>query len=166
MYYTGTATATRTNTYTEARVRYVMDKVLEDFVTVAVRGFVTFDRMKGWYADVQAVLLLEAADFFELQLSPPKGDKIGVRYRVIDDGSISEDEASGGQNLYWLPNGTTVGIVIRLREGAKKKDAALAYLKKRGWAMNGTVLRDDGVRDRGYSKDGYGVRRERVGSWQ
>ncbi len=166
MYYTATATASRTNTYTEARVRYVMDKVLEDFMTIAVRGFAPFERMTAWYEDVRAVLLLEAAEFFEIQLTPPRGKKVGIRYTVIDDGSIAEDEASGGQNLYGLPNGTTVAIVIHARDDAKKRDAALAYLKRRGWSMNGTVLQDEGARDRGYSKDGYGVQRARIGNWQ
>ncbi len=163
---TSTITASRTTTYTQARVRYVMDKVLEDLVTIAVRKFVTVEQIKNWYEDVIAVLSFEAADFFEIQLIPPKGGTAGIRYSVVDNGSISEDETSGGQNLFTFPENTRATIVIRLRPAAKKRDEALAYLKRRGWAMNGTVLQDEGVRDRGYSKDGYGLRRNRIGNWQ
>jgi len=163
--YTSTATASRTNTYTQARARYVMDKVLEDFVTIAVRGFVTIERIKRWAEDVLTVLQFEAAESFEIQLTTPRGKVVGVRYLVIDDGSITEDEASGGQNLYALPDRTQAAIVISMRDGAKKRADALQYLKRRGWSMNGTVLEDEGVRDRGYSKTGFGVERKRIGDW-
>lgn len=166
MYATSTATVSRTSTYTEARVRYVMDKVFDDLVTIAVREFASIELLSAWSNDIRAVLNLQAAEFFEIQLTKPDGKSVAIRYAVVDDGSIIEDEESGGQNLFALPNGTSVRIVIRLRDSATKREAALAYLKRRGWGTNGTVLQGESTGDRGYSKDGYGVRRQRIGNWQ
>lgn len=161
-----TSTTSHTSTFTEARVRYVMNKVLEDLVMIAACGFATVEQITKWHEEVQTVLLLEAAELFQIKFARPDGKPAAITYRISDDGSLSEDGGSGGVNYFVHPSGTKASIVIRLRQGAKKREQAVAYLKQRGWTFNGSVLEDEGTRDRAYSSSGYGVTRNLVGSWQ
>jgi hypothetical protein len=163
---TFTTTTARTTTFTEARVRYVMDKVLEDLVMIAVRDFATADQIQRWAEEVTVVLLLESAELFQIKFARPDGLTAAITYTISDDGSLSEDGASGGVNYFALPNGTKATIVIRLRAGARRRQEAVNYLKGHGWTFNGSVLEDAGSRDRAYSSNGYGVTRNLVGKWQ
>jgi hypothetical protein len=161
-----TVTATRTNTFTEARVRHVMAKVLDDLVMVAACEFASIERVTKWSEEVSMVLLLEAAELFQIKFARPDGEPAAITYAVSDDGSLSEDGESGGVNYYALPAGTEASIVLRLRDGAKKRQEAVDYLKRRGWTFNGAVLEDAGEQDRAYSSSGYGLTRRKVGKWQ
>jgi hypothetical protein len=85
---------------------------------------------------------------------------------VLSDGRVVEDRPSGGFDLYFLPDGTTVGITIRLvKESPRRRQAALDFLKSRGWSFNGVMVDGDGEDDRSYSKEGFGVGRKKVGDW-
>ena len=163
---TFTISAARTSTFTEARVRYVMDKVLEDLVMIATCSFATVDQIKQWVEEVTTVLLLEAAELFQIKFARPDGQSAAITYNVSDDGSLSENGASGGVNYFAHPTGTKASIVIRLRASARKRQEAVDYLKGRGWTFNGSILEDTGTRDRAYSSSGYGVTRNLVGKWQ
>lgn len=163
---TFSATAARTSTFTEARVRYVMAKVLEDLMMVAVCQYASLEQVKTWCEDVTEVLLFEAAELFQIKFNRPDGEPAAINYRISDDGSISEDRSSGGVNYFVHPSGTKASIVLRLRAGAKKRQAALDYLEQHGWTFNGTVLEDDGVSDGAYSSAGYGLTRNKIGKWQ
>lgn len=162
---TSTITASRTNTFTEARVRYVMAKIHDDLIVMAACNLLTYERANKWQDDLSAVLLLEAVELFQIKLARPDGAPAAVTYRLSDDGSLAEDSASGGINWYGQPKGTTANIVVRLRDG-RKKEAALAELERRGWSFNGSVLEDEGVRDRAYSVSGYGFTRNKIGKVQ
>jgi hypothetical protein len=161
-----TITAARTTTFTDARVRYIMDKVLEDLVMIAACDFATVENVKKWAEEVTMILLLQAAELFQIKFARPDGAPAAITYRISDDGSLSEDGASGGINYFVHPSGTKASIVIRLREGSRKRQEAVDYLKGRGWSFNGRVLEDEGARDRAYSSSGYGVTRNLVGKWQ
>lgn len=52
-----TVTASLTNTFTEARVRHVMAKVLDDLVMVAACHFASIERVTKWCEEVTMVLL-------------------------------------------------------------------------------------------------------------
>jgi hypothetical protein len=109
---------------------------------------------------------LETAELFQIKFVRPDGKPAAITYKISDDGSLSEDGGSGGVNYFVHPPGTRASIVIRLRQGAKKRQQAVDYLKQRGWTFNGTILEDEGTRDRAYSASGYGVTRNLVGTWQ
>jgi hypothetical protein len=159
-------TQSAANTYTEARVAYVMDKVHDDLYLASARGFIDSDTVNEWRDDLSGVLNLQAVDFFELQFTKPGGARCALRYSVRSDGLIVEDRPSGGLDLYFLPDGTKVGITIRLvKEPQRRRQAGLDYLRSKGWTFNGSMVEGDGTEERGYSKDGYGVQRQKVGNW-
>ncbi len=154
------------NTYTEARVAYVMDKVQDDLYLACARGFLRSDTADDWRRDVATLLNLQAIDFFELQFTKPNGQRCALRYSVQSDGLIVEDRPSGGFDLYFLPDGTTAGITIRLvKEPERRRRAALEYLESHDWSFDASMVEGEVVDDGVYSKDGYGVRRKKVGAW-
>jgi hypothetical protein len=158
-----TTSVSRSTTYTEARVRHVMAKVLEDLVMVAACELASIERVTKWCEEVTMVLLLQAGELFQIKFARPDGEPAAITYKVSDDGSLSEDGDSGGINYYGLPSGTRASIVLRLRDGAKKRQEAVDYLKGRGWTFDGVVLEDEGERDRGFSSSGYGLTRSKIG---
>lgn len=159
-------TQSATNTYSAARVAYVMDKVHDDLFVVSMRGFLSSEKANEWREDVAAVLNLQAVDFFELQFTKPSGARCALRYTVRSDGLVVEDRPSGGLDLYFLPEGTKVGITIRIvKQPERRRRAGLDYLKSRGWSFNGSMVDGETSDERAYSKDGYGVRRQKVGNW-
>ncbi len=160
-----TYTASATTTCTEARVRAVLAKVLDDFIALVSRRFLSVDRATAWCGDLVKVLTFEAVEFFELQFTLPGGSKQGVRYSISDDGMLMEDRASGGIDYYSLPDGTASTLLVQLRSGVSGRDRAIAYLQGRGWSFNGTALSGTLMRDRAYSRQGYGVVRSRIGAW-
>lgn len=165
MYQTYTATGSRSSTYSEARARYVMDKVLDDIVGLFARSFITKQTALDWYRDVYYILSKEAAEFFELQFSTLGSRRVGLRYVVTDDGQIYEDSDSGGLDYFALPDGITVLLFVRLRTYSRNYRDVVQELCRRGWGTNGRELDGTLTRERAYSKDGYGVTRNRVGDW-
>jgi hypothetical protein len=144
----------------------VMDKVQDDLYVASARGFIASETANAWRADLAGVLNLQAVDFFEFQFTKPGGAKCALRYTVQSDGLVLEDRPSGGFDLWLLPDGTKVGIVLRLvKEPPRRHKAGLEFLKSQGWSFNGVTLDGDGTDERAYSKDGYGVRRKKVGDW-
>lgn len=162
---TFTATGTRSSTYSEARARSVMDKVLDDIVGLFARGFIAKQRAIDWYQDLLYILSQEAAALFELQCTLPGGRRVGLRYVITDDGQIYEDSDSGGLDYFALPDGTTVNLFVELRTYARHYRDVLAELGRRGWSTNGRQLDGTVTRERAYTKEGYGVTRHRVGGW-
>lgn len=158
-----TESRTGTNTFTGARVREVMKPVLDDFVGCVLRGFVSTERAQKWCDDLTYLLTQEAISAFELQLTLPDGSEVGFRYEVSDDGSLLESSRSGGQRLHLLPQGTSASIWVRYRDEVKPHVGE--EMRKRGWGPGGASLEGDAVRERAYSKEGYGLVRSRVGDW-
>jgi hypothetical protein len=48
---------------------------------------------------------------------------------------------------------------------ARRNALVRTYIEQRGWALNCRPVQGDVVRDRAYSKDGYGVIRGKIGAW-
>ncbi|NTX33989.1 hypothetical protein [Myxococcus sp. CA033] len=157
-----TSTRTGTGTFTEARVREVMNLVLDDFVGCVLRGFVSQERAQKWYGDLTYLLTQQAISAFELQFTRPNGTEGAFRYEVSDDGSLLGSSPSGGQKLHMQPAGTTCSIYVDYRDAVQGH--VREEMRRRGWGP-GASVGGDAVRDRAYSKDGYGLIRSRIGEW-
>lgn len=159
-----TYASSTTSTCTASRAEAVLDKVLDDLVALqtCLPTALPKDQLIGWLRDILSVLVLEAAESVEVQLTLPDGTRRGLRYVVSDDGSLAEDGASGGINYYMLPESTRATLFMKLRQG-QPADRAREYLRKRGWTFNGVALEGSPGRDRTYSRDGYGLTRYRFG---
>jgi hypothetical protein len=97
-------------------------------------------------------------------LTCPGGQRIALGYRVSSDGSIHESGTAGGVDYYALPKGTYATLFVDLNFQAPTIGTVWAYTQQRGWG-NGSAVQGDVVRDRAYSKDGYGVIRSKIGTW-
>ena len=69
----GTFTATRTNTFTDARLRAVMPEVGADFYALAGAQIITFATAQRWTEELTFILQHEAAHGFQIQLTCPNG---------------------------------------------------------------------------------------------
>ena len=161
----GTITGTQTTTYTEARARYVIDKVFEDFTALIIRGFATQDEIRKWKDDLLYIMNEEALTFFEVQLKKPDGQKVALKYYVKSDNSLSQDSSSGNLGLYGLPMGTTANLCAELNKESKNYNKVHNELHtNRGWGYGNNV---EGIieKQHAYSKEGYGVERNKIGNW-
>lgn len=161
-----TYTASRSSTFSEARAREVMRDVLGDFMNVASRGLRPRDTLQTWHEEVQHAVLQEVVELFELQFTMPDGTRAALRYTVRDDGTIAGGARAGGVDFFALPEGTRVGLFMVYRAGAKNLESVQAYLRARGWGSGGVLVTGETVRDRSFSKDGFGVARDKVGDWR
>ncbi len=157
---TYTATATQTNTMTEARVRVVMQKVAANLNAFVVAGLITVERARKWVDDLTYLQVEGQLEFFELQLA---GRSFGLRYTVSADGSIHQDSASGGIDVYGLAADTPV----QLFAGTKlpRPDYVQGELERRGWHFNGKKLEAPESEQRAFSSNGYGLVRSKLGTW-
>jgi hypothetical protein len=160
-----TSTASQTNTFTDSRLRAIMPEVGADFFNMAGAGLITFEKADSWTDDLTVILQNQAAYGFQVQLTYPNGQQVALDYRVSSDGSIRESGAAGGIDYYALPTGTRAVLFLDLNFSAKAIDVVQAYGDRRGWGRNGHRVQGDPVRDRAYSKDGYGVIRGKIGDW-
>jgi hypothetical protein len=157
---TETFTTSRTNTFTDARLRAVMPEVGADFSAPAAAGIITFETARRWTEHLTFVLQRQAADGFQLQLTYPNGTRIALDYRVSSDGSVRESGTAGGVDYYALPAGTTAMLFVNLKYPLPAD--VRAYTS--GWGA-GSSVQGDAARDRVYSKDGYGIIRGKIGPW-
>lgn len=158
-------TRTRTTTFTVARVRQVMDNVLDDLQGLVARGFLTRDEATSWHGDLLFLLLAQAIDVFEIQLSPPLGAACGLRYRVRDDGLIQGTMPSGGVDFYAFPRGTAIRLIVEYRAAHANLPAIRAEMARRGWGGGASLLSGTTRSDRMYGAGGWGLERARVGDW-
>jgi hypothetical protein len=158
-------TASRTDTYSEARVRVVMLEVGADFYCLAGAGLIFAETANKWTEDLSHILLHKAAKGFQIQLKCQGYSPLALDYRVSSDGSLLESSTAGGINYFALPHGTSASLFVDLNHGATKIAAVREYLSGRGWGFNGHAVEGPTVRDRSYSKDHYGVVRSKVGAW-
>jgi hypothetical protein len=63
-----------------------------------------------------------------------------------------------------LPAGTSAILFVDLNFNAWAIETVRAYTRQRGWGT-GSAVQGEPVRDRVYSKDGYGVIRGKIGAW-
>lgn len=161
---TFTATVSRTSTFTDARLRAVMPEVGADFYALAAAGIISFDLAVSWTEELTFILQRQAAHGFQIQLTRPDRSRIALDYRVSSDGSIRESNAAGGINYFALPAGTYATLFVDLNFQSRNIEAVRTYTQQRGWGT-GSAVEGDVVRDRAYSKEGYGVLRGKIGVW-
>ncbi|MDX2054217.1 MAG: hypothetical protein SFV15_17585 [Polyangiaceae bacterium] len=157
---TYTATATQTNTMTEARVRVVMQKVAANLNAFVVAGLVTAERARKWVDDLTYLQVEGQLEFFELQLA---GRSFGLRYTISADGSIHQDSASGGIDVYGLAAGTPVQLFASTK--LPRPQYVQAELERRGWHFTGKKLEAPESEQRAFSSNGYGLVRSKLGTW-
>jgi HORMA domain-containing protein len=157
-------TATRTNTYTDARLWAVLPEVGADFYALACTGLISLDMANRWTEELGFVLQHQAARGFQIQLTYPNGARVALDYRVSSDGSIKGSSTAGGIDYYALPVGARAVLFVDLDTGARNYPIVEAYTQRRGWGT-GSAVQGEVVRDRVYSKDGYGFIRGKIGGW-
>jgi hypothetical protein len=141
-----------------------MPEVGADFYALAGASLILFDTAVRWIEDLTFFLRHEAVHRFQIQLTYPNGQRIALDYRVSSDGSIRESGTAGGIDYYALPSGTRATLFVELDNNARAIETVRAYMRRRGWGT-GQAVEGEPVRDRAYSKDGYGVIRHKVGAW-
>jgi hypothetical protein len=159
------ATATRTNTYTEARLRAVMPEVGADFYSLAGAGLISLDTAKNWTEELTFVLQHQAAKGFQIQLKRFGSNPIAIDYRVSSDGTVRESSMGGGIDYFALPNGTEASLFVDLDLQSPAIETIKIYIAQRRWGTNGQAVDGQSTRDRTYSKDGFGIIRTKVGTW-
>jgi hypothetical protein len=160
----GTFTASRTNTFTDARLRAVMPEVGADFYALAGAGIISLDVAQRWTEELTFILQNQAAHGFQVQLTYPNGQRVALDFRVSSDGSVRESSIAGGIDYYLLPAGTWAFLFVDLNFQAMRIGLVQTYIRQRGWGT-GSAVQGEAVRDRVYSKDGYGVIRGKIGAW-
>lgn len=151
-----TSTYSDTDTYTEARARYVMGKIYDDFTHLITRGFKYpgRDDIRSWRDDLLYLMNKKALYGFQVKFSFPGGGEEAWEYILKSDNSVQTDSKSGGKDLYDYPDNTSVSIVIsRDHSNSEVND----YLAKRGWGSGGSFLTGTITSNGAYSKDGYGT---------
>lgn len=160
---TSTSTYSEASTFTEARVRAVMEKVHEDLTAFVTYRWLSLEAAQKLYNDLTFMLLERIVRSFDFKFAFGGSDDRGIRYEVSDDGTLVEDDESGGIDLYGLPNNMTIHAVVLFSR--YPVPALMAELNSRGWYMGGQCFVGAGTLDRVYSKSGWGVRRYKFGNW-
>ncbi|EAY25431.1 hypothetical protein M23134_06690 [Microscilla marina ATCC 23134] len=129
-------------------------------------GLITTEKCNSWRADLLYLLNKQVLSQFEFQFRKPNGEQIGGLCQVVkNDGSISIDDDSGGNDFYNLPSNTHVSLLAILDTEAHNYNEANEELEKRGWGNNGKKLTGASNSHGSYSKDGYGLNIKKFGEW-
>lgn len=153
-----------TNTYTEARARYVMGKVYEDLI-----GLMTADLITKDYADKTRRELLYLLDkkvlkSFQLQFKDAYGrEKGGIHYEVRADSTIAVDDQTGGID-FWGLDGITVNLFIKKDPYSPNLAEVNRQLIAWGWG-SGSALTGSATYAKSYSSGGFGVQQSIIGKW-
>lgn len=157
-----TITRSETSTFTVSRAKAIFPKIFAEVINLKVRGFLTESRAESWKVILEYGLLVNGIESYEIKLSRPDGKKEAFRYLISDDGTVMGNDASGGINFYSYPDSTTVSITITRRDRFLKDERFNSLLKQYGWGENGRYLEGTEVKERSFSKDGYGITRSRI----
>ena len=151
-----TATRSQTNSFTEARLRAVMPEVGADFTNMAGAAIISFATAQRWTEELTFVLQTQAARGLpgSAQLPGPRADRARLPRQQRRHGARKRQ--AGGIDYYALPEGTTASLFVDLDDSSRNIMEVRLYTRQRGWGT-GTAVAGDPVRDRVYSKDGYGV---------
>lgn len=160
-----TATRSRTDSFTEARLAAVMPEVGADFYAMVGAGLISSSLAESWAEELTFILRHKGVRGFQVQLRCVGRDPIALDYRVSSDGSIHESGTGGGIDYFSLPQGTRANLVVNLDYQSASIGIVKSYIAARGWGTDGESLQGDPVRDRAYSKEGYGFVRGKIGNW-
>jgi hypothetical protein len=163
--FVSTVTRTTTTTMTAARVRTVMLEVNADFVGVAVAGLAAYDKWMEWNADLSFLLEKEAVRSFQLQFTCQGYAPVALEYTVSADGTLQSNDKAGGIDYFALAEGSRASLFVSLNYESLHIETVMTYLREHGWRFNGQAVSGNGTRDRVYSTDGYGVTRNKIGTW-
>lgn len=158
---TGTISKSISDSFTEARARYVLGKIFDEFNSIIFRGFTTIstDNLRQWRDDVQFVMERNALIHFEIQFR--LGEQTwAVRYEVSGR-LVSRDDESGGLDFYNIPANASLSMVVKRDPDNEEVND---YVKRRGWGTNGVCIAESSSSDRSFSKDGFGVNRKIKGN--
>ena len=160
------STYTRTNAWTEARVRHVMERVFEDLLNHVYAGVLEVNRdyVQKLREDLIYALNKQAISQFQIQYLRPDNRTQGVAYRVEDSGVPYNDDPSGGLDFCNLPRGTRLSVVLSYRQDCPHLAEVRQAMRERGWSSGGTLL-EGGRHDKTYSREGYSLHRSLLGDW-
>lgn len=159
----GTYTRSSSNTFTEARAKYVLGKIFDDFNGILFRGFKNQDDEKTikWRDDVQFILENNALEHFELHFKTAT-QTWALRYEVDQYGGIYRDDNSGGIDFFNIPDSAYISIIVK---HDNSNETVNEYLRRRGWVSGGNFIAASAINDRSYSKNGFGVNRKKFGDF-
>jgi hypothetical protein len=159
-----TFTNSESDSYTESRALYVMGKVYDDFHSIAGRGFTGFSSryLTSMKEDIFYLMTQKVLKMFQIQFT--HGSKEwAVEYTVSSDGSIQVDRDSGGIDYWQIPQAASLRIVARWD---RSKSRVEAEMERRGWTGSASWVTGKVISDGGYSKSGFGLYKNRIGSWE
>lgn len=160
---TATATRTSTSTTTEARVRYVMAKVMANFNALVIANLITRQSAEKWNDDLSVLQMMDALESFQVQFANGSASPYCLNFAISNDGSIQQDAASGGLDFYGIAKNTPVTLCLRLRPA--KYDQARKVLEDRGWTFNGKLIEASSSETRSFGSGGYAITRSKRGNW-
>ncbi len=160
-----TTTRSVTDTYTEARARYVMGKVYDHLVSLYTRGLITKDYADSLRNDLLYLLGKRALTYFQLQFKTSSGGEFGgLHYEVRADSTLSVDDESGGLDFWGLPSNTSVSLLVNLNRSSAYITEVDRQLEAWGWG-SGSSLHGTHAPSKTFSKDGFGLKESIVGTW-
>lgn len=162
---TMTQTRSKSDTFTDARLAAVLPEVAGDFYGLANASLISFDTASTWTEELGYCLGLQAVSSFQIQFCCAGAPDKALNYVVSADGSLTESGTSGGIDFFSLPKGTRASLFVQFNTYAAKYPDAKRYTTARGWGTDGQAINGDVIRDRAYSKEGFGFVRGKVGSW-
>lgn len=160
-----TYTRSETDTYTEARARYVLGKVYEDMISLFQANFLTKAKCDQWREDLLYIIDKRAMSYFQFQFKKADGSEIGgLHYEQNSTGGISSDDNTGGIDYWELPSDTKVSLLVNLNISSINYAEVNEELNNRGWG-SGQSLSGTQQYLKSYSKDGFGYKQSKIGAW-
>jgi hypothetical protein len=159
-----TITRSVTDTYTEARARYLMGKVYDHLVSLYIRGIMTKSEADRMREEILYLMDRKAIIYFQLKFNRPNSPECGLHYEVRGDSTISMDDESGGLNFWSLDKNTSVRLLVQLNRSSPHISQVDRQLEEWGWGT-GTALTGIYQPSKSFSKDGYGLKESIVGQW-
>jgi hypothetical protein len=142
-----------------------MLEVAADFTGVAVAGHAAYDKCMEWNTDLSFLLEKEALRNFQIQFTCDGHTPVALEYTVSADGTLQSSDKAGGIDYFALPKGTRASLYVSLNYESQHIETVKTYLRDHGWGFNGQAISGTGTKDRVYSTDGYGVTRNKIGTW-
>lgn len=159
-------TNSESDTYSESRARYVMGKIFDDFHAIAYRGFNYFEKnpnkLQKWKDDMFYLMTNKALEKFQMQFFDD-GNEWAVEYVIKSDGTIHQDNNSGGIDYWEIPATASPNLVVTRDKSRKHIND---YMDSRGWTSGASYVEGDLIDDGAYSKNGYGATKGRKGAWK
>jgi len=160
-----TYTNSISNTYSEARGRYVLGKVYEVLMNLLMVDLITKSFADECRTELLYLMDKKALKSFEFQFRTPGGSEIGgLHYEVRADSSIVIDDDSGGVDFWGLNKTTKVSLNLTKDKNSPYIDEVNRQLTAWGYGP-GSALTGSSTQIGSFSKGGFGVNQSKIGSW-